>query len=111
MKQIYRALAAMLGILLLISGSPVQAAQVNNGTVYPVSTNEVAGWPQGPDTYAETAILMDADTGTVLYNKGMDELRYPASTTKLLTLPDFATCFILTIEKNVENTALGLYFL
>ena len=86
MKQIYRALAAMLGILLLISGSPVQAAQVNNGTVYPVSTNEVAGWPQGPDTYAETAILMDADTGTVLYNKGMDELRYPASTTKLLTL-------------------------
>ena len=25
--------------------------------------------------------------------------------------PDFATCFILTIEKNVENTALGLYFL
>lgn len=26
-------------------------------------------------------------------------------------LPDFATCFILTIEKNVENTALGLYFL
>ena len=24
--------------------------------------------------------------------------------------PDFATCFILTIEKNVENTAFGLYF-
>ena len=27
------------------------------------------------------------------------------------SFPDFATCFILTIEKNVENTALGLYFL
>lgn len=25
-------------------------------------------------------------------------------------LPDFATCSILTIEKNVENTAFGLYF-
>lgn len=24
--------------------------------------------------------------------------------------PDFATCSILTIEKNVENTAFGLYF-
>ena len=24
--------------------------------------------------------------------------------------PDFATCFILIIEKNVENTAFGLYF-
>ena len=29
----------------------------------------------------------------------------------LVLCPDFATCFILTIEKNVENTALGLYFL
>ena len=27
-----------------------------------------------------------------------------------LLRPDFATCFILTIEKNVENTAFGLYF-
>lgn len=86
MKRIYRALAAVLGILLLVSGIPVQAAQVNNGTVYSVSTNEIAGWPQGPDLYGETAVLMDADTGTVLYNKGMDELRYPASTTKLMTL-------------------------
>lgn len=25
-------------------------------------------------------------------------------------IPDFATCSILTIEKNVENTAFGLYF-
>ena len=28
----------------------------------------------------------------------------------LYLLPDFATCSILTIEKNVENTAFGLYF-
>ena len=28
----------------------------------------------------------------------------------LHSLPDFATCSILTIEKNVENTAFGLYF-
>ena len=86
MKRIYRALAVMLGILLLAGGMPVQAAQVNNGTVYSVSTNEITGWPQGPDIYGETAVLMDADTGTILYNKGMDELRYPASTTKLMTL-------------------------
>lgn len=86
MKRIYRVLAVMLGILLLAGGMPVQAAQVNNGTVYSVSTNEIAGWPQGPDIYGETAVLMDADTGTILYNKGMDELRYPASTTKLMTL-------------------------
>ena len=38
MKRIYRVLAVMLGILLLAGGMPVQAAQVNNGTVYSVST-------------------------------------------------------------------------
>lgn len=29
---------------------------------------------------------MDADTGILLYNKGGDELRYPASITKIMTL-------------------------
>ena len=29
---------------------------------------------------------------------------------ELHPFPDFATCSILTIEKNVENTAFGLYF-
>lgn len=29
---------------------------------------------------------------------------------EIMLYPDFATCFILTIEKNVENTAFGLYF-
>lgn len=28
----------------------------------------------------------------------------------IVVYPDFATCSILTIEKNVENTAFGLYF-
>ena len=61
------------------------AAEVNNGTTYPVSTNAIANWPQGPDTYSETAVLMDADTGAILYNKGMDKKRYPASITKIMT--------------------------
>ena len=42
-------------------------------------------WPAGPKINAETAVLMDAETGNVLYAKGMDEKRYPASTTKLMT--------------------------
>ena len=32
-----------------------------------------------------TAVLMDADTGQILYNKGMHHRVYPASTTKILT--------------------------
>lgn len=85
-KKRYKKLTAVLAaVLLLCSGIPVMAAEVNNGTTYPVSTNAIANWPQGPDTYSETAVLMDADTGAILYNKGMDEKRYPASITKIMT--------------------------
>ena len=51
----------------------------------PVQTNEIANWPTGPDLRAEAAYLLEANTGTVLYAKNMDEKLYPASTTKILT--------------------------
>ena len=51
----------------------------------PVQTNEINGWPQGPGTYGNAAIVMDVDTGTVLYGKNIDEQHYPASITKVLT--------------------------
>ena len=41
---------------------------------------------QAPETTSEAAVLIDADTGAVLYDKGMNEYRYPASTTKLMTI-------------------------
>ncbi|MFT3983124.1 MAG: D-alanyl-D-alanine carboxypeptidase family protein [Lachnospiraceae bacterium] len=50
-----------------------------------VETNEIDGWPDGPMIGAESAILMDVDTGIVLYEKNAHEQLYPASTTKLLT--------------------------
>lgn len=78
-------LAGLLGTVLCLTTVPVQAAQVNNDAVYTISSNSIEEWPQGPDLYSETAVLMDADTGAVLYNKGMDELRYPASITKVMT--------------------------
>lgn len=84
MKKIFRILLA--GILMvMLPAASVQASVVDNGAVYPVSTNSIEGWPQGPDLYGETAILMDADTGAILYNKGMNEKRYPASITKIMT--------------------------
>lgn len=51
----------------------------------PVQTNEIENWPAGPAIGAESAILMDADTGVILYAKNIHEKCYPASTTKLLT--------------------------
>jgi len=50
-----------------------------------VETNEVENWPEGPVVSAESAILMDAGTGAILYSKNIHEKEYPASTTKILT--------------------------
>ena len=50
-----------------------------------VQSNAVANWPTGPVISAESAILMDADTGAILYAKNIHQKEYPASTTKILT--------------------------
>ncbi len=50
-----------------------------------VQSNEVPNWPTGPVVTAESAILMEADTGTILYSKNIHQKEYPASTTKILT--------------------------
>ncbi len=42
-------------------------------------------WPMGPQISAEGAILIEAETGTVLYEKNATKRLYPASTTKLMT--------------------------
>lgn len=51
----------------------------------PIQSNEIENWPVGPKTSAQSAILMDADTGVILYAKNIHEKLYPASTTKILT--------------------------
>lgn len=51
----------------------------------PVQTNEIDGWPEGPSIGAEGAILIDADSGAILYAKNIHEHLYPASVTKILT--------------------------
>lgn len=48
-------------------------------------SNSLTGWPEGPAVYADSAIVMDMNTGAVLYEKRADVRHYPASITKLLT--------------------------
>lgn len=50
-----------------------------------IQSNEVDNWPEGPVVSAESAILMEINTGTILYGKNIHEHQYPASTTKILT--------------------------
>ena len=51
----------------------------------PIESNEITNWPTGPVVGAESAILMDLDTGVILYEKNIHSKQYPASTTKILT--------------------------
>ena len=65
-------------------------------------SNEIPSWPQGPLVQAHSAIVMEVNSGTVLYAKNAHEIMYPASVTKLLTLlialqnSDFADRVVFT---------------
>lgn len=48
-------------------------------------SNSLPGWPQGPQIYGNSGIVMDMNSGAILYAKKIDDRHYPASITKLLT--------------------------
>lgn len=48
-------------------------------------SNHLPGWPEGPKVHAASAIVMDMESGAVLYAKAAEEQHFPASITKLLT--------------------------
>ena len=52
---------------------------------YANPSQEKAAWPKGPDVFAEAAIVMEASTGLILYEKDIHSTYYPASITKILT--------------------------
>lgn len=60
-------------------------AQLDAAYAIPVESNAWEGWPEGPGTYGEAAIVMEVGTGAVLYAKNIDAAMYPASITKVLT--------------------------
>lgn len=100
MKQIFSVVLLVL-LLTVSAASDVYATEVDGqeemseeekrqeqlDAIYsmPVQSNEIAGWPQGPGTYDDAAIIMEAGTGAILYAKNIDDHFYPASITKVLT--------------------------
>ena len=77
---------AMTAVQICTAAEGTAQATVSEVTPVSISTNEISGWPAGPEITSETGVLMDADSGTLLYSKGGDEIRYPASITKIMTL-------------------------
>lgn len=75
---------------IIFSSITVQAAvdyeaEMESRKSLPIQSNEIPDWPQGPAIGAESAILMEMNTHTILYAKNIDEQLYPASTTKIMT--------------------------
>lgn len=69
---------------LAIRALPV-ISEVEERLLIPADTAAIPNWPNAPQISAQSAILMDADSGAILYEKNIHEQLYPASTTKLLT--------------------------
>jgi len=79
--------SAILGVMLIFSslGMCVSATETEETPDTEVSSNEMVDWPQGPSINSEAGIVMDIDSGAILYAKNIDEQHYPASITKIMT--------------------------
>ena len=49
------------------------------------TANTEVSWPDAPEVNSSSCILVDADTGSILFERNSHEKCYPASTTKILT--------------------------
>ena len=96
-KTMIRVLASALTACLVLTATPLTAfasktskpdpkeERIAAHQAMPIQSNDRSGWPTGPIVAAESAILMEAETGTILYEKNIHKQQYPASTTKILT--------------------------
>ena len=61
-----------------------------------------SNWPAYPEIVAEAAVLIDASTGCVIYDKNCHQKMYPARITKILTT-------LLAIENGNLNDMVHYY--
>ena len=63
----------------------IPAEEVDSVYNQQIDSNLLPGWPAGPNIYSESGIVMDIDSGAILYAKKINDQHYPASITKVLT--------------------------
>ena len=51
-----------------------------------IATNDISGWPAGPEITSTAAVVMEESTQTILYSKNMDQALYPAAAVKIMTI-------------------------
>lgn len=93
LKQIrFRASSVLCAVCLLffsadfsVSAASIKEQNIAANQMIPIESNQIVNWPAGPTVSAESAILMELDTGVILYEKNIHAREFPASTTKILT--------------------------
>ena len=79
-------LLAILCTFLILFEAGAKSVYASIPEIPAVAAAAVAATSEGPQIQAPSAILMEASTGTVIYEKNVDEARNPASVTKIMTL-------------------------
>lgn len=83
-------------------------------SIFPTTAKADVYWPEGPSINTPTAIVMEVNSGAVLYDKNSDEVNYPASITKIMTtmlaleycdLDEVVTFSADAVFKNEGNTS------
>jgi D-alanyl-D-alanine carboxypeptidase len=94
-----KVLALFMVLLLVFSFSFVshgtETTQEQETTEHPETTEYVDNPTHEPDIVSDAAIVMDASTGQVLYEKNSEMGKYPASITKIITV-------LIALEHDVD---------
>lgn len=93
MKRAFASILLIAFIIYLSSGLDIHVSAANLTTTNeesyestgPDGSEAEPSSPEGPELFSETAVLIDADSGQVLFEKQMNKKMFPASITKILT--------------------------
>ena len=108
-SNLFKRFLLILFIILITLNTFVLAEGTTDGSEEPDTTDAIAETNSAeegtasniPSTYSPSTLLMDLDSGKILYSKNANTRMYPASTTKIMTA-------ILTIENcQLTDTAIA----
>lgn len=111
MKNLYGRVATILILLLLFAtGGPGPIPSFAEPLPRPDQSlsQSAPTLPQPPGVSAESAIVIDQTTGTILYDKNSRQKAYPASTTKIVTALLAMESASLDRQVKVPGAAVGV---
>lgn len=112
MAKLQRIVCLLAVLMLLVSTFPALALEIPQPTLSPDAAPYDAEKPEELEEdqlYAVSAIVVEAETGTVIFEKNADQIMYPASTTKIMTALLALNYADLDQVCTVSNNAITFY--